>query len=76
MADCFDAMTGKRCYQDSRTVESALQDLELNAGKQFDPTLARLFVSKIRDGTIQVRSAKQRGENPAEEAGKKQNKEE
>ena len=76
VADCFDAMTGKRCYQDSRTVESALQDLELNAGKQFDPTLARLFVAKIRDGTIQVRSAKQRGKNPAEEAGKKQNKEE
>ncbi|MGM9613522.1 MAG: HD domain-containing phosphohydrolase, partial [Butyricicoccus sp.] len=54
VADCFDAMTGRRCYQDGRDVESALQDLEVNAGKQFDPTLAKLFVQKFREGFIQL----------------------
>lgn len=54
IADCFDAMTGRRCYQDGRDVESALQDLEVNAGKQFDPALAKLFVQKFREGFIQL----------------------
>ena len=56
MADCFDAMTSRRCYQDVRTVENALTDLEVNAGKQFDPELVRLFVRGVRRGEIELQA--------------------
>lgn len=56
VADCFDAMTSRRCYQDVRTVENALTDLEVNAGKQFDPELVRLFVKGIRSGEIELQA--------------------
>lgn len=56
VADCFDAMTSRRCYQDVRAVETALADLEVNAGKQFDPALVRLFVDKIRSGEIELQA--------------------
>lgn len=56
VADCFDAMTSRRCYQDVRTVENALTDLEVNAGKQFDPELVRLFVRGVRCGEIELQA--------------------
>ncbi|MCQ2437376.1 MAG: diguanylate cyclase [Clostridia bacterium] len=54
IADCYDAMTGRRCYQSGQDMENALKDIEVNAGKQFDPNLAQLFIDKCRDGTIQL----------------------
>lgn len=56
IADCFDAMTGNRCYQTGRSPEMALQDLEVNAGKQFDPNLVKIFVTKYREGYIELQS--------------------
>ena len=54
VADCFDAITTKRCYQDPREVDRALQIMEDGAGTQFDPTLATLFVEKFREGVIEL----------------------
>lgn len=57
VADCFDAITSKRCYQDPRSVERALSILEANSGTQFDPKLVELFVEKVRDKTIVMQIA-------------------
>jgi len=45
VADAFDAMTSPRSYRlVAMTFEEALAEIEREAGTQFDPELARLFV--------------------------------
>lgn len=55
IADSFDAMVSKRSYKEEMEVDKALEIIESEAGKQFDPQLALIFVKLIRDGTIEVR---------------------
>lgn len=54
IADSFDAMTTKRCYKDIIPKERALQILEEEAGKQFDPELVPVFIRGVADGRIQM----------------------
>lgn len=48
IADAFDAMTNKRPYQQPVSFEAALEELQANAGHDFDPELVRQFVELIR----------------------------
>lgn len=41
IADTFDAMTTARPYRGARTPEQAVAEIQQEAGRQFDPTLAR-----------------------------------
>lgn len=52
IADSFDAMISKRSYKDERSVDYALEEILRNAGKQFDPQLAPLFVEAVKAGRI------------------------
>ncbi|WP_312640707.1 HD domain-containing phosphohydrolase [Hydrogenoanaerobacterium sp.] len=52
IADSFDAMISKRSYKDAYSLDYALNELEKEAGKQFDPYLAPLFASLVRSGKI------------------------
>ncbi|MBN2859701.1 MAG: diguanylate cyclase, partial [Sphaerochaetaceae bacterium] len=45
VADSFDAMTSERSYKQPMDVDLALQEIARCAGNQFDPEIARLFVS-------------------------------
>lgn len=48
-ADAFDAMTSDRPYRIRKlTTEEALNEIKDNAGSQFDPRIARLFIKAIR----------------------------
>jgi diguanylate cyclase (GGDEF)-like protein len=47
IADAYDAMTSNRTYRDAVSREAALGELERCSGKQFDPEIVRVFVSKI-----------------------------
>ena len=47
IADSFDAMTGERTYRESITPMKAAVELKRNAGTQFDPFLAKVFVEKV-----------------------------
>jgi len=51
LADAFDAMTSYRPYQKPKTLTSALKQLNINKGTQFDPNLVVLFESCILDLT-------------------------
>lgn len=47
VVDSFDAMTNDRVYRKAMTVEEAIEEIERNIGKQFDPQIARLMIDII-----------------------------
>lgn len=47
IADSYDAMTSGRSYRNALSEEEALAEIRTNAGKQFDPEIARIFVEKV-----------------------------
>ncbi len=65
VADTFDAITSRRCYQNPREIETALQIIENGAGTQFDPELATLFVRKFREGAIELQTGRFDAAGPA-----------
>lgn len=54
VADSFDAMTSKRSYKESFTLQYAIEELQNQAGKQFDPQLAEVFVRLLKSGQIKL----------------------
>lgn len=48
VADAFDAMTTERAYKPKMTLKEAMNELERNAGVQFDPEVCKAFL-KYRD---------------------------
>lgn len=49
LADAFDAMTSDRSYRKALTQKQALAEIRKNAGTQFDPKLAALFIQTITE---------------------------
>jgi len=47
VADAYDAMVAERPYRNSLTREQAMQELEKNAGTQFDPEIVRIFIDSV-----------------------------
>ena len=58
IADVFDALTSKRPYKEAWGVEEALENMQAQAGKHFDPHLINLFVNKL-DAIIAIKNAYQ-----------------
>ena len=52
VVDSYDAMTNDRIYRKALSKKAAVQELEDNAGTQFDPEIAALFVQMLRSGDI------------------------
>ena len=51
IADMVDAVTSQRPYRKEQTLAIALEELERNAGTQFDPDLAETFVNLYSEKT-------------------------
>ena len=47
IADAYDAMTSERNYRSALPNEVALEELQKNAGIQFDPKLVSVFIEKV-----------------------------
>ncbi|MDO8964068.1 MAG: HD-GYP domain-containing protein, partial [Coriobacteriia bacterium] len=54
VADAFEAMTADRPYRRAMRVEVAREELERNAGLQFDPVLVKALVDALAAGEITV----------------------
>lgn len=52
LADAFDAITSDRHYKSYMSVEYALEEIASNAGTQFDPVLAEIFVKIVQEGKL------------------------
>jgi len=49
IADAYDAMTSVRPYRRALSEEEAISEIKKNAGTQFDPAVAKVFVEKVLD---------------------------
>ncbi|WP_069650812.1 HD-GYP domain-containing protein [Caloranaerobacter ferrireducens] len=49
IADVYDAMTSDRPYRKALSKDVALSEIEKNAGTQFDPEFAKMFVKVMRN---------------------------
>ncbi len=49
VADAFDAMTNDRVYRKAMSWETAIEELEENAGTQFDPDVIGVFLTVLRE---------------------------
>lgn len=47
VVDAFDAMTHNRVYRLAMSKKEALAEISRNKGKQFDPTIAQIFIDLI-----------------------------
>ena len=47
LADSYDAMTSERPYRRALSEKEALSEIQENAGTQFDPEIARIFIEKV-----------------------------
>ena len=65
ICDVFDALTSVRPYKQAWPVEKALALIEEQAGNDFDPNLAKLFL-EISDEIVKMREDLQEGEHEAE----------
>ena len=52
IADAFDAIVSKRPYKEAISISEALEEIERNLGKQFDPEIGRTFIELVKSGTI------------------------
>ncbi len=50
VVDAYDAMTEDRIYRKALSKEEAIQEIKNNAGTQFDPKIAELFIRLITNG--------------------------
>jgi len=47
LADSYDAMTSERSYRKALGEEVVIREIHENAGTQFDPEIAKIFVEKV-----------------------------
>lgn len=52
VADSYDAMNTDRVYRKRLTKEQIISEIEKNAGLQFDPKIAEVMLTLIREGKI------------------------
>ena len=45
LCDVFDALTSPRVYKSAWTIEDALEEIERESGRHFDPELTGLFLA-------------------------------
>ncbi len=55
IVDAFDAMTNNRPYKKAMSIEEAIVEIKENAGKQFDPEMAMLFIDEVLNKKMEAK---------------------
>jgi HD-GYP domain-containing protein (c-di-GMP phosphodiesterase class II) len=58
VADAYDAMTSDRTYRKAMSREEAIAEIKRNAGTQFEPIVADIFLNIIAKENILKRREK------------------
>ena len=53
IADAYDAMTSYRVYRHGLSEDEIIHELEINAGKQFDPELVQSFIVLVKEKKLE-----------------------
>jgi len=56
LADSYDAMTGERLYRQPVSQEMVIKDIQRNAGIQFDPEIAKVFIEQVLEKQFTIAS--------------------
>ncbi len=56
VADVFDALSHKRCYKESWSIDDSFAEIQNNAGTQFDPEVVLAFM-QVRDRICSIQLA-------------------
>lgn len=54
VADAFDAIVSRRPYKNPVSIPEALDEIERNLGKQFDPVIGRTFIDLVKNHKINL----------------------
>jgi len=57
VADCIDAMTTHRVYQQARPLSFVIEQLRKNSGTQFDTQVAEVAIKAIEEGHVNTQAA-------------------
>lgn len=60
IADSFDAMTSRRSYRDSLSLDVVISEFERCKGTQFDPKLTDLFLNILRNNYDEIKSIQEK----------------
>jgi putative nucleotidyltransferase with HDIG domain len=60
IADAFDAMTSKRVYRDSLSLDIVISEIEKNKGTQFDPQIADAFLDILNNTPDKIKEIQQK----------------
>ena len=60
IADSFDAMTSKRTYRDSMSIEAVIEEFERCKGTQFDPDLTDVFLDILRNHMDEIKEIQEK----------------
>ena len=52
LADSYDAMNSKRIYRNALSFEQIKEEIEKNAGTQFDPEISKIFLKLMDNGSL------------------------
>ena len=52
LADSYDAMNSKRIYRNALSFNQIKEEIEKNAGTQFDPEITQIFLKLMDDGSL------------------------
>jgi len=52
LIDSYDVMSSGRPYKKKMSSEEIIEEIERCSGKQFDPELAKEFITCLKEGTI------------------------
>ena len=65
VADAFDALTSNRSYQDAISIEAAMNELQCESGRQFDPLVVATLYEYLVESLVVSEPVEARPLEPA-----------